>query len=317
MNEDVLERRIRDELERHAPVWPRSMPPGTALRVRARQGMTAVAVVALAVSLVLFSVALGSTLSRFDSSPAARRTEAPPTVGVLPSPQGTAAINDVTEAPQGGSMTGEDTSAVPVHSWEPYTDQEEGQEAYLVTQKHVVAYGHVKGLEWSLAGYETRPYGWQGRDFDGGPCGDLFIGDMGDYGGMSFCLHTGETAPDAQFAMAGFGNGYVPQGFDPKIGPPISGYTGLVGDRVARVELRLADGATQELPLLEGPRGVDARYFDVFVDDGAQGSIVALAEDGSELGHGTLCLGPVPHSPDNIGCGNGLVGVASVVTSER
>ncbi len=317
MNETGLERRIQDVLDDNAPAWPRSMPRGTAFKVRARQGVTAVAAIGVAVALVLASIGLVSAIPRAVTRPADRQTEHPPTVGVLPSPQATAPINDVTEAPPAESTSGEDTRGVPVHSWEPYTDQQEGQEAYLVTQKHVVAYGHVKGLEWSLAAYQTREYAGapiSPGHFNGGPCGDLFVGDMGEYGGMTICLHTDETASGAQFAMAGFGNGYVPEGYDPEIGPPISGYAGVVGSEIARVELRLADGATHELTLYAGPEGVDARYFDVFVDDGAEGTIVALGQDGSELGHGQLCLGPVPHSPDNVGCGKGLLGLASVVT---
>jgi hypothetical protein len=315
MSEDGLEFRIRDVLDRHAPVWPRHMPQGTRLRVRARQGVTALAGMAVAVGLVLGSIAAVSAFPRALTLPADRQTEHPPTIGILPSPQATAPINDVTEPPP-GSVSGEDTTAHSVNSSEPYTDQVDGQEAYLVTQKDAVAYGHVKGLEWSLAAYETREYaGWPGADFLAGPCGDLYLGDLGEYGGMTFCLHTDETPAAAQFAMAGFGNGYVPDGFDPAIGPPISGYAGLVGDQVARVDLRLADGEVQELTLHQGPDGVDARYFSVFVEDGAVGTVVALGPDGSELAHGELCLGPVPHSPDNIGCGKGLDGVASVVTT--
>jgi hypothetical protein len=317
MNEERLENLIRDVLERKAPVSPRVMPAGTGLRVRGRQGMTALLALGLTIALVLASIELVSTLRRPVARPADRQTEHPPTVGVLPSPQATAPLNDATEPSSSGSTSEDDTSAVSVYSWEPYTDQVEGQEAYLVTQKHVVAYGHIKGLEWSLAAYQTRAYtGSLANDFKGGPCGDLFIGDMGDYGGMTFCLHTNETPSDAQFAMAGFGNGYVPEGFDPAIGPPISGYAGIVGDTVDRVELRLSNGESQDLTLHPGPPGVDARYFVVFVDDGAGGSIVAIGPDGSALAQAGLCLGPVPHTPDNLGCGKGLNGVGSVVTTE-
>jgi hypothetical protein len=314
MNEERLERLIADVLDQKALVSPRPMPPGTTLRVRTRQGMTALLAIGLTIAVVIASTGLVSALRRPVARPGDRQIVHPPTVGVLPSPQATAPLNDATEAPRSGS-TSEDTRAVSVYSWEPYTDQVEGQEAYLVTQKHVVAYGHVKGLEWSLAAYETRAYtGPLERDFKGGPCGDLYIGDQGDYGGMTFCLHTDETAADAQFAMAGFGNGYVPEGFDPAIGPPISGYAGIVGDAVDRVELRLSNGETQDLALHRGPAGVEGRYFVVFVDDAAEGRIVALAPDGSELARGGLCLGPVPQSPDNLGCGKGLHGVSSVVT---
>ncbi len=110
------------------------------------------------------------------------------------------------------------------------------------------------------------------------------VGDQGEYGGIGFCLHTGETAPDAAFAMAGFGNDLDRQA------DPIIGYAGLVDSRVATVELRLAGGDTTTLPLYDAPAGVGARYFEVFVHAGDGGRIVALAADGSQLGSGGLCL---------------------------
>ena len=117
----------------------------------------------------------------------------------------------------------------------PYTEQVDGQEVYLTTQKNPVAIGHVNGVEWSLAAYDTRPYAGDAFPrFLGGACGDLMVGDQGEYGGIGFCLHTGETVADAAFAMAGFGNNLDRQA------DPIIGYAGLVDSQVATVELRLA-----------------------------------------------------------------------------
>jgi hypothetical protein len=185
-----------------------------------------------------------------------------------------------------------------------------GQEAYLLTQKHVVSFGHVSNIEWSLAAYDTQPYsGDQFAHFLGGQCGDLMLGDQGEYGGISFCLHTAETASDSSFAMAGFGNAS-----DQNVGP-ITGYAGLVGSQVATVELRLADGDTQVLPLYDAPSGIDARLFEVFLDAGTEGQIVAVGPDGTELGSGSLCVAAAPSGTDNLGCGHGLVDVSSIVTS--
>ena len=97
------------------------------------------------------------------------------------------------------------------------------------------------------------------------------VGDQGEYGGIAFCLHTGETAPDAAFAMAGFGNAS-----DRNVGP-IIGYAGLVGSQVSSVELRLSGGGTRQLPAsYDAPSGIGARYFEVFVAEGTGGHIVAL-----------------------------------------
>jgi hypothetical protein len=88
MNDSHVERRIRDVLERNAPVWPRPMPPGTARRVRARQGVTALAAVGVAIALVLASIGLVSALPGHLTRPADRQTEHPPTAGHPPQPPG-------------------------------------------------------------------------------------------------------------------------------------------------------------------------------------------------------------------------------------
>ena len=227
------------------------------------------------------------------------------------SPQGVeGGVNDATAAPASDPSATEDTSAHGTNSTVPYTEQVEGQEVYLLTQKHVVSFGHVSGIEWSLAAYDTKPYsGDQFSRFLGGSCGDLMVGDQGEYGGIGFCLHTGETAPDGAFAMAGFGNAS-----DRSVGP-IVGYAGLVGSQVSSVELRLSDGDMRQLPLYDAPSGIGARYFEVFVAEGTGGQIVALGSNGAELGSGSLCISQPPSGPDNVGCGHGLVDVSSVVTS--
>ena len=191
----------------------------------------------------------------------------------------------------------------------PYTEQVDGQEVYLTTQKNPVAIGHVNGVEWSLAAYDTRAYAGDAFPrFLGGACGDLMVGDQGEYGGIGFCLHTGETAADAAFAMAGFGNNLDRQA------DPIIGYAGLVDSQVATVELRLADGDTTTLPLYDAPAGVGARYFEVFVQAGRQRAHRGPRGGWIALGSGGLCL-DTPHGATNTGCGHGLEGVSSVVST--
>ena len=304
MNE--LERQIEKALSGDAPTFVRTMPRGTIGQVRSRQALNSFVTLGLVVGLALGAFNLLSAAPRASYQPGTRQTVAPPD-GALPSPQGSAeGITDSSAATPPSDTSGEDTSATSRNSSLPYTDQVEGQEIYLETQKHVVAYGHVSGIEWSLAAYETR----REAGYLGGSCGDLFVGDMGEYGGIGFCLHAHETDPGAQFALAGFGNNW-----DPIVGP-LTGYAGIVEPGVSAVELRLAGGRTSELPLYDAPSPTRARYFVVFLDEGAVGAIVAQGSDGSELDRGRLCVGEVPETPNNVGCGHGLVGVSSIVTTD-
>jgi hypothetical protein len=307
-----LEQRIVEVLSRDAPTFVRTMPRGTVGKVRVRQALTFFVTLSLVAGFAFGGFSILSVAPRASHEPGAWQTVAPPD-GELPSPEGTAeGITDATAAPDPSGTAGEDTRATSVSSLYPYTDQVEGQELYLTTQKHVVAHGHVSGIEWSLAAFGTQLY--TGNLFSphlGGPCGDLFVGNMGDYGGIEFCLHTEETRPDAQFALAGFGNNS-----DPFAGP-ITGYAGLVGPQVSTVELRLADGTTSDLKLFDAPPRIDARYFATFLDEGTVGTIVAIGSGGNELDGGRLCVGDVPRAPDNIGCGHGLLGGPfSVVTTD-
>ena len=304
MNE--LEREIVKALSGDAPMFVRIMPRGTIGQVRIRQAFNSVVTLGLVVGLALGAFNLLSAAPRASYQPGTRQTVAPAD-GALPSLQGsTEGITDSTAATPPSDTSGEDTSATSTNSSLPYTDQVDGQEIYLETQKHVVAFGHVSGIEWSLAAYETRPE----AGYLGGPCGDLFVGDMGEYGGIGFCLHTHETDPGAQFALAGFGNNW-----DQIVGP-ITGYAGLVGRQVSRVELRSADGSASELTLYEPPAGIGARYFVVFLDERTAGTIVAEGSDGSVLDRGRLCVGKIPEAPNNVGCGHGLLAVSSIVTTD-
>jgi hypothetical protein len=307
----TLEDRIAEALQEQAPVHVRTMPKGTRASVRVRQAMSSAVTIAIVVVAAMGAMSVLSAAPRA-TQPGSEQT-VPPPAGFVPGLQGTeGGANDATAAPDNGATATEDTTAHGTNSTQPYTEQVIGQEAYLLTQKHVVAFGHVNGVEWSLAAYDTRAYSGDAFPrFLGGACGDLMVGDQGEYGGISLCLHTAETSPDAQFAMAGFGNR-----LDPNTGP-IIGYAGLVGSRVSSVELRQADGTVTDLPLYDAPSGIgiDARYFETFVEAGTAGRIVALAPDGSVLDAGSLCVAAGSIGSDNIGCGHGLVDVSSVVTT--
>ena len=305
-----LERRIAEALSREAPTFARTMPGGTLASVRIRQTFTSLVTVGLVAVIVFGGVRILSAGPRASHEPGAWRSVPPPTEGELPSPQGSAdGINDSIADPPSSGTTGEDTTATSVQSGLPYTDQVEGQELYLTTQKHVVVHGHVSGIEWSLAAYETRA----AAGYLGGPCGDLFVGDLGDYGGISFCLHTGETHSHTQFALAGFGNNSGPQGVG-----PVLGYAGLVGPQVSTVELRLADGTTSELSSSTPPQA--SRL------DTSRSSSTRERPAGSLRWHrmaprstmrGSVSWGTFRQRSPNVGCGHGLQeGPASVVTTD-
>jgi hypothetical protein len=304
-----LEDRISKTLQERAPVFATPMPKGTVAKVRIRQAARSVTALVVVTGLVVLAVGVVSAVPRA-SRPGGQQTVPAPN-GVLPTLQGDqGGADDATAAPISDPTATENTTAHGTTSSEPYTEQVDGQEVYLLTQKHPVAVGHVSGIEWSLAAYDTQTYsGALFPRFLGGSCGDLMVGDQGEYGGITFCLRTNETATDAAFAMAGFGNAV-----DAGAGP-ITGYAGLVGDQVTTVELRLSDGTTRELPLYEAPSGIDARFFEVFLPAGSAGHIVALGSDGAELGSGGLCIAEPPSGSDNVGCGHGLMDVSSVVTS--
>jgi hypothetical protein len=302
-----MDERISETLREHAPVFTTPMPKGTIARVRLRQALTSMTALTAIAGLVVLALGAFAMVPRVQR-PAGQQTVPAPS-GTLPSLQGQERGADDATPVRSGSTAGEDTTAHGTNSTVPYTEQVEGQEVYLLTQKHVVAAGHVSGVEWSLAGYETRAY--QGSAFPtflGGSCADLMVGDQGEYGGISFCLHTDETAGDGAFAMAGFGNHLDPTA-------AITGYAGLVTDRVASVELQLSGGSTRELRLYDAPSGIDARYFQVFLPPGSDGRIVALGSGGVEVDSGRLCISEPPNGSTNIGCGHGLVDVSGVVTS--
>ena len=147
-------------------------------------------------------------------------------------------------------ITNGDTTAHDTNSTVPYTEQVDGQEVYLTHPEEPGGDRTRERRRVEPRRLRHPPYAGDAFPrFLGGSCGDLMVGDQGEYGGIGFCLHTGETAPDAAFAMAGFGNDLDRQA------DPIIGYAGLVDSQVATVELRLAGGDTTTLPLYDAPAG--------------------------------------------------------------
>jgi hypothetical protein len=63
---------------------------------------------------------------------------------------------------------------------------------------------------------------------------------------------------------------------------------GIVSTRVHAVRLELSDGTVDDVTLIPGPAGVDARYFVLFVPHRAQGRLVAFDAAGQEVEQ--MCL---------------------------
>jgi hypothetical protein len=85
------------------------------------------------------------------------------------------------------------------------------------------------------------------------------------------------------------------------------GYASVLSKDVAKVEVRLKDGTTVEVPILPGPSGIDANFFVFFTPGGTEGEAVSLDASGSVLTTAKLCLGGtlvhnIPNS--SLGCGS-------------
>jgi hypothetical protein len=160
--------------------------------------------------------------------------------------------------------------------FQPYVDHEANADGVVdpgvVGEKTVIAYGTVQAAPWSLVAYNT---GYPGAPGDISPASDLFITGVGGTGGTLF-----ETTPWAPNDLAGGRMHGDDDRFD--------SVHGIVSTRVDAVRLELSDGTVQDVRLIPGPAGVDARYFVLFVPHRAQGRLVALDAAGQEIEQ--MCL---------------------------
>lgn len=281
-----MERDLRLVLRRVAGAPPyRLMPPGTTRRVRLRETLFAVTVAALVAAVALGTVGLIQVWpGHRKAEPAgggAVATVTPPVVVHTPPPISPPAPGEWPVVTLGGDFT-------------PYVDhvvdQNGVRDSGVVTAKTVIAYGTVQGVPWSLAAFLTDGTGdWTGP---AGPCGELFLGAGGDYGGSGLCLNsvTRPRSTDLGLTDLVFGSG------------PITAYAGVVSDRVAQVVFHFDDGDARAAEMIPGPSGVDARYFVLFVPNGSTGDVQALSQDGRVLGDGTMCVPAHIESDANVGC---------------
>ena len=181
--------------------------------------------------------------------------------------------------------------------FEPYVDHVVSQDGAVdpgvVGEKHVVAYGTVNGIPWSLTGFAASGGDWAGAEQpDGTPgaAGELFLGALGSMGGSSFSLSVAPSHPDdLRAAGVAFGDA------------ALTGYAGIVSPRVASVELRPDGGDPIDVTLVDGPADVDARYFAVWTPNDLRGELVALDAAGEVIGSAPMCAS-VPEAGSTSSC---------------
>jgi hypothetical protein len=283
-----LETKLSETLDRHAPSpRSRSMPAGTASRVIRRRAAAIATAMALAVALVAGGAGLFRYLSR---GPAVQRPAAEATVA-MPSPT-EPDVTYVTPAPFADLAPGQWPRVQAGGVEDPYVDRVTGEEL----DKTVVATGLVEGIEWSMTAFADRRWG---------TCGELFLGDWGDYGGVRSCSRV-ESEPgqtDLSVAGASFGLG------------PITAYAGVVSAAVDRVVVELVDGSRRSVDLVNAPHGAGDRLFVEFVPIDAGGRFVAFDADGGRVAE-RLCVGSPASLEQVTSCGNGLATSFSAVSGQ-
>ena len=293
-----LETRLQETLDRHAPSpMSRPMPANIPSRVTRRRTAALVTTVAVAVAVVLGTMGLFRYLSdgSAEQRPAAEGTAAIPTPEI--------GVTYVTPAPFADLAPGEWPRVRVGGVEDPYVDREVGDDE-VSTAKVVVDSGFVEGVPWSVTAFgvdhtSVGNLGW-------GTCGELFLGDLGDNGGVRFCTQVaGDPGQhDLRIAGASFGTG------------PVSAYAGIVSDRVERVVFDFTDGSSRHADPVDGPGALGARFFVLFVPNEAAGRVSALDASGATIATEPLCIGGPATRDEVTMCGNGAAWAASAVSSE-
>lgn len=282
-----LETRLRSTLDRHVPSpTPRPMPEGTASRVVRRRAVGIATTTAVAVVLV----AGAAGLLRYLSTGSAGRQPAAEATVAMPSPT-EHGVTYVAPAPFAELAPGEWPRVEIGGLEDPYVDRESGVEL----DKTVVVSGLVEGTEWSMTAFAHD--GW-------GTCGELFLGEWGDYGGVRFCSRVAGEPGQTDLRVAGtsFGLG------------PVTAYTGIVSPAVDRVVVELADGSRRSVDLVKAPEGLIDRSFVVFVPIDAGGRFVAFDAGGGRVAAEPLCVGSPAPLAQVTSCGNGMATNYSAVS---
>ncbi len=263
------EMKVRDALDRGVGVPPlRSMPPGTRSRVRGRQARWVAGLTVVAVAVTLAGIGTLRIAASGGNGPASGNdiVRDHPLEFV---PQGWPAV-DVGDPADGYTMP-------------PDAAGSDGP-------VRVIASGTVDG-----EGFSFQSFVGAGPDADlrgpclgfAGPGLDEFASPdpqpPGAVGGISSatCAHPQGVPARTDLYLAGQRS---PQA------PGIAAHYGFLGPRVTRLELRLDDGATVDVPLLGSPPGWDGiQAFLFFPPEGSRGTLTALAEDGTPLAEARTC----------------------------
>ena len=295
-----LEERIRATLDQRAMASAiRTMPSGTRRRIRSRQAGAALVAFATAMAFSFVAFGLFST-----PSGASRTAAAEDDVVIVQAPRGPDSslyLHDV-DPPAPGEwpdVTRGDLS-------DAYVDYSEEEAASIVVDKTAIDAGRVQDEPWSLVALEQNGNGALWSEASPGPCGELYLGSWGDDGGGSFCLRLDAIEGSLEMTSMGIVWG---------VGP-ITAYAGVATSRCGSDRARPRGGGSRLVPLLDGPPGVSARYFVVFVPNGARGSVLAYGESGEVVGRNVLCAAQLEVPADATGtCGNGVVSSSSPVVA--
>jgi hypothetical protein len=163
------------------------------------------------------------------------------------------------------------------------------EDLVLAMPREVIATGTVNEIPWVIQGYVTAP-GPSARWWHHGPVGpelEFLLGTDGSFGGGSAAARI----PDGTdfTSEVGFFGAF----------PEIVSWVGVASERTDHLEVRLDDGSSRQVELIEGPEGFP-RFFWFFPPRGAEGDVVAVDASGAELQSERLLERDVP--PDaNIG----------------
>ena len=296
-----LEERIRATLKEHvtASGMTRTMPPGSRRRIRSRQAGSALVVLATTVAFSFLTFQLFSTPS--GASRTASGEDDAVVITASRGPDSSLYLHDV-DPP----APGEWPEATSGDLSDAYVDISEEEAASIVVDKTAIDAGKVQDEPWSLVALEQNGSGALWSEAAPGPCGELYLGSWGDDGGGSFCLRLDDMVGSPEMTSMGIVWG---------VGP-VTAYAGVTTSEVDHMEIDLVGGGSRLVPLLDGPPGVSARYFVVFVPNGARGNVVAFGGSGEVVGRDVLCAAQLEVPADATGtCGNGVVSSASPVVS--
>ena len=272
-----METRMREALQRNIGTQPaRPMPGGTRGRIRGRQvrWVTGVAVTGLAAAVA--GLGLVRILPR----------HAPPAYGPA-----SGSMNPLERVPEGWPT---------VVIGDPADGYRMPQEvANSSGPVRVIASGTVNGY-----GFSFQSFVGAGSTDESGPC----LGFAGP--GLD---HFASPAPQPPDAVGGISSGTcagaqgVPANKDMYLAgqidtqtPGIAPNYGFLSSRVDHLVLRLDDGSTVQIPVLESPPGWDGvQAFLFFPPNGTDGTLIAYSKDGMELASAQICK----YSQVSGGCG--------------